>query len=236
MIRVAIVEDESIYQTKLTEYLKRLEKEIGEAMDIEIYSDGDEIVENYKAQFDMILMDVQMRFMNGMSAAEEIRKLDSEVIIVFITNMAQYAIKGYEVDALDYILKPVNYFSFSQRLKRAIERMKRREVRYITIRAKSGVTRLKISDVYYVESQGHDLIFCTNKGEFIATGTVKELEIQLADFHFFRGHKGFLINLEHVEGIYDNYALVNGEKLFISRRKRKTFMEALSQYWGEVMK
>ncbi len=75
-------------------------------------------------------MDVEMKFMDGMSAAEEIRKMDTEVVIIFITNMAQYAIRGYAVDALDYVLKPVSYFAFSQRLNRAIGRMKKRDKDY----------------------------------------------------------------------------------------------------------
>ncbi|MDF2789921.1 MAG: DNA-binding response regulator, partial [Neobacillus sp.] len=100
MIRIAIVEDEINYQEQLIEFLRRFEKDRGETIEITTYSDGDEIIENYKAQFDIILLDVQMRFMDGMSAAEEIRKSDSEVVIIFITNAAQYAIKGYAVDAL----------------------------------------------------------------------------------------------------------------------------------------
>lgn len=236
MIRIAIVEDEIIYQEQLREYLRKFEQNRGEVIEIETFSDGDEIVGNYKAQFDIILMDVQMQFMDGMSAAEEIRKMDSEVVIIFITNMAQYAIKGYEVDALDYVLKPISYFSFSQRLNRAIERMKKRESRYITIPLKGGVKRLKISDIYFVESQGHKLIFCTKEGEFIATGTMKEMEKALSNFHFFRGNKGYLINLEHVEGMNDSCAEVGGANLIISRTKRKAFMESLSNYWGEVIK
>jgi DNA-binding LytR/AlgR family response regulator len=236
MIRIAIVEDEISYQEQLTIFLRRFEQDRGESIEVEVYSDGYEIVENYKAQFDIILMDVQMQFMDGMSAAEEIRKMDSEVVIIFITNMAQYAIKGYEVDALDYVLKPISYFPFSQRLNRAIDRMKKRESNYITIILKGGIKRLKISDIYYVESQGHKLIFCTKEGELIATGTMKELEKELSSFHFFRGNKGYLINLEHVEGMNDSCAVVRGENLIISRTKRRAFMESLSNYWGEVIK
>ncbi|MBU7595767.1 LytR/AlgR family response regulator transcription factor [Metabacillus halosaccharovorans] len=236
MIRIAIVEDEIIYQKKLLEFLRMLEKDRGETFYIETFTDGDEIVENYQAQFDIILMDVQMRFMDGMSAAEEIRKVDTEVVIIFITNMAQYAIKGYAVDALDYVLKPISYFPFSQRLNRAIDRMKKRETHYITIKVAGGVKRLKVSDIYYVESQGHKLIFCTNEEDYFSTGTMKELEKELSRFHFFRGNKGYLINLEHVEGMNDGCAVVRGENLPISRTKRKAFMEALSNYWGEVIK
>ncbi|MFA9559018.1 LytR/AlgR family response regulator transcription factor [Evansella sp. AB-rgal1] len=236
MMRIAIVEDEIHYQDQLKEFLLKFEQDKGETIEVTTYSDGDEFIENYQAQFDIILMDVQMPLMDGMSAAEEIRKVDSEVVIIFITNMAQYAIKGYAVDALDYVLKPISYFSFSQRLSRAVDRMKKREDNHITIKIKGGVTRLKISDIYYVESQGHKLIFQTRLGEFTTTGTMKELEGELSSYHFFRGHKGYLYNLEHVDGMNESCAVVQGEELPVSRTKRKPFMEALSNYWGEMIK
>lgn len=236
MIRVAIVEDDDKYKQQLIEFLQRYEQEKSEQIEIMTYSDGDEIVENYKAQFDIILMDIQMSFMDGMSAAEEIRKADAEVVIIFITNMSQYAIKGYAVDALDYVLKPISYFQFSERLNRAIARMKKREVHHITIKVKGGVIRLDISDIYFVESQGHDLLFHTKKGDYLATGTMKELEEQLASVHFYRGHRGYLINLQHVEGMNDSNAVVGGEEILISRSKKKGFMKALANYWGEVIK
>ena len=115
-------------QSSLQEFLQQYaERERRECSTLPVYSDGDQIVHKYKSQYDIILMDVEMKFMDGMSAAEEIRKADTEVVIIFITNMAQYAIRGYAVDALDYVLKPVSYFAFSQRLNRAISRMKKRE-------------------------------------------------------------------------------------------------------------
>lgn len=236
MIRIAIVEDEEIYKEQLIEYLQKFEQEKRKKIDIETFSDGDGIVENYQAQFDIILMDIQMSFMDGMSAAEEIRKRDSEVVIIFITNMAQYAIKGYAVDALDYVLKPISYFQFSERLNRAIERLKNRESDYITIQVKEGVKRLEVSDIYYVESQAHNLVFFTKEESFVTAGTMKDLEEELSIFNFFRGHRGYLINLEHVEGLNGNFAIVNQEELPIGRTRRKALMEALSNYWGETLK
>lgn len=99
MIRIAIVEDEQNYIDKLSEYLDRYKKEYGEQLSVTVFHDGDEISSGYKAQFDIILMDIEMKFVNGMSAAEEIRKVDSEVTIIFITNTPQYAVRGYEVGA-----------------------------------------------------------------------------------------------------------------------------------------
>lgn len=157
MISIAIVEDEDSCAKQMEEYLARYADESGEVFETVRFCDGDEILENYRAQYDIILMDVQMKFMDGMTAAEEIRKVDPEVVIIFITNMAQYAIRGYAVDALDYVLKPVSYFAFSQRLERAIGRMKRRARRYMTIAIRGGARKLDISRILYVESQGHNL-------------------------------------------------------------------------------
>lgn len=112
MLRIAIVEDEDSYISVLKGFLERYKEESGEQMEITVYHDGDEIAAFYKAQFDIILMDIEMKFIDGMTAAEEIRQKDTTVSIIFITNAPQYAIRGYEVGALDYILKPVSYFTF----------------------------------------------------------------------------------------------------------------------------
>ena len=236
MISIAIVEDEKMYAEQLEEYLHRYEKDNGELFDITVYSDGDQIVNKYKSQFDIILMDVEMKFMDGMSAAEEIRKIDTEVVIIFITNMAQYAIRGYAVDALDYVLKPVSYFAFSQRLNRAISRMKKRETKMIMVNIKGGTVRLNLANIFYIESQGHTLILHTILGDYETSGTMKELEEKLCDMNFCRGNKGYLINLQHVDSVEDGCAVVNGERLVISRPRKKDFMEALTAYWGEVIK
>lgn len=236
MIKIAIVEDEQLYAEQLHEYLRKYEKENGEAIEVTIYSDGDQIVEKYQSQYDIILMDIEMKFMDGMSAAEEIRKIDTEVVIIFITNMTQYAIRGYAVDALDYVLKPVSYFALSQRLNRAIGRMRKRESKMIMVNMKGGIVRLNIANIYYIESQGHTLILHTILGDYETSGTMKEMESKLLGMNFCRGNKGYLINLQHVDGISDGCAIVKDEKLILSRARKKEFMEALTKYWGEVIK
>lgn len=236
MIKIAIVEDEQLYAKQLHEYLRKYEKENGEAIEVTIYSDGDQIVEKYQSQYDIILMDIEMKFMDGMSAAEEIKKIDTEVVIIFITNMTQYAIRGYAVDALDYVLKPVSYFALSQRLNRAIGRMRKRESKMIMVNMKGGIVRLNIANIYYIESQGHTLILHTILGDYETSGTMKEMESKLLGMNFCRGNKGYLINLQHVDGISDGCAIVKDEKLILSRARKKEFMEALTKYWGEVIK
>ncbi len=234
MLKIAIVEDEQSYVNQLKEYLDRFQKETDEIISISEFHDGDEITSKYTARFDIILMDIQMKFVDGMTAAKEIRKMDSEVTIIFISNLAQYAIRGYEVDALDYIIKPVTYFAFSQKLSKAISRMQKRKNRFITVTVKGGVQRIDTTDIYYVESFGHNLIFHTKQQDYISGVTMKSAEELLANMNFSRGNKCYLINLEHVEGIQDNCAIINGEKLMLSRNKKTSFMQELTKYWGDL--
>lgn len=236
MISIAIVEDEKGYATQLTEYLKQFEQESGHEFQITLFTDGDEIIENYRAQFDIILMDIQMKFMDGMTAAEEIRKQDPEVVIIFITNMTQYAIRGYSVDALDYVLKPVSYFAFSQRLNRAIERMKKPAKTYLTVAVKGGTQKIEMDHIFYVESNGHNLIIHTNTENYVTNGTMRELEEKLLELNFFRCNKGYLVNLQYVDGIRDGCAVVHGEQLLISRARKNEFMKVLTEYIGSNIK
>lgn len=233
MIRIAIVEDEEDYVNQLTKYLQDYQKNSNEEIDVTVYRDGDEITSKYKSQYDIILMDIQMKFVDGMTAAEEIRNIDSKVIIIFITNMTQYAIQGYKVGALDYILKPISFFAFSERLGQAIVRLKRRSSNYITIPVKGGIVRLDTSDIYYIESQGHNLIYHTHSGIYTSSGTMNAAESALSGYGFSRGNKSYLINLAHVDGIQDKCAQVKGEKLQLSRPRQNAFMQDLTKYWGE---
>ena len=172
--------------------------------------------------------------MNGMTTARHIREVDSDVMILFITNMAQYAIHGYEVDAMDYILKPIQYFPFSKRLERALGRLKKQEKRYLIIPVKGGTKKIEIHDIFYVESQRHNITVHTKTEAFTFPATMREMEEKLLEYHFFRCNKGYLVSLNHVDSIVDGCAVVNGAHLLISRGRKNEFMEALAEFMGEV--
>ncbi len=235
MIRLAIVEDEEQYIQQLEEYLARYQRENGRRMDIRVFRDGDELLEQYEGQFDILLMDIQMRFVDGMTAAEQIRQRDQEVVIMFITNMTQYAIRGYQVDALDYLVKPVEYFAFSRKLDRAISRAGSRNRHYISIRVDGGLRKLDVSHILYIESQGHDLCYLTTEGEYFSRGTIREAEEQMKHHDFYRCNKGCLVNMARVEAVEDGCCLLEGERIPISRARRKEFMEELADYMSRTL-
>lgn len=232
MIRIAIVEDDSRCSRQMCEYLNTFQKENGQKLMVTAYPHGRAFLEDFHSQFDLILMDIEMPHMDGMTTAERIRQSDLAVVIIFVTNMAQYAIRGYEVAALDYILKPISYFDFSQRLNRAIGRIRRSEKYYIVISVKGGTRRLDVDEICYVESQRHNLIFHTAHESYQTAGTMKDIEEKLTPRNFFRCNKGYLVSLAHVEAIIDGCAIVNGKQLLISRTRKTEFLDALADYIG----
>ena len=230
MKHIAVVEDDSSASQQIQNYLSLYQKENEQEFSVTVFADGLSILEDYHPIWDIILMDIEMPLMDGMTAAKCIRELDQSVIIIFITNMAKYAIKGYAVDALDYVLKPVSYYAFSQRLGRAVERVARRARHFLQINAHGTAHKLDTSAIYWIENCGHDLVFHTAEGEVTAPGSMTETEEKLAQDSYFRVNKGCLVNLEHVDRMDGEDAIVHGDRVPLARARRKAFLDALNDY------
>lgn len=236
MIRIAIVEDDVHDREELKAALKRYEEEKKVKFGVTEFQDGEDIVTGYTADYDLIFLDIEMAFMNGMKAAEKIRELDKDVVIIFVTNMPQYAIQGYKVNALDYMLKPISWFSFTESLGRALLRVKTEEKEYITISLKGGKKKLDVSKICYVEVQDHLLIYHALDGEYTTKGTIRDAENQLDPKKFFRCNRCYLVNLEYVDNYLGSDVRVNGDTIQVSRSRRKPFLDALNEYLNEVGK
>lgn len=234
MLKLAIVEDDIVYRNEFKVFLAHYEKETGQTFQISEYTDGDDILANYKSDYDIILMDVEMAFVDGMTAAEEIRKVDNETTIIFITNMPQYAIRGYTVGALDYILKPVNYYAFSQTITRAIGRRANLKKKYLSVKIKGGVQKIDTDRIRYIEVMDHDLIFHTLDGEINSKGSISKMVDILKGNHFFLCNKAYLINLAFVDAIQNNDAYIGDDVIQVSRAKKKALMDAMNHFMSEM--
>ena len=133
MYHIAIVEDEEAFVTQLLEYLEQYQKEHEQNFKLSVFRDGSEILEGYQPIYDIILLDIEMPKINGMQAAEQIREQDADVTLMFITNIAGYAIRGYEVGALDFVMKPINYYTFAMKLTRVIKRTRQKATQDILL-------------------------------------------------------------------------------------------------------
>lgn len=233
MIRIGVVDDQQESRHLLQSYLARYEHENGIQFAVEEFADGSELTAAYRPRFDIIFLDVQMDNLDGFATARLIREVDPGVILIFVTNMAQFAIKGYEVDALSYLLKPVPYFAFSQELKRSLERLERQRDDHIVLSVGGDVLRVNLAEVVYIESIKHRLVFHTRDGKLSMIGTLKEMAAQLESRGFFRSNSFLLVNLRHVEGFSNSESrLTGGISLPVSRARKKPFLEALTDYFG----
>lgn len=232
MYHVAIVEDDKDFSDLLKDYLKQYEIEKKIQCEVKVFDHAQAILENYENEYDLILMDIEMPGMNGMDAAEKIREKDEEVVIMFITNMAAYAIRGYSVGALDFVMKPINYYTFSMKMTRALKRVPKKDVKPIVLALSDGMKKLDAKQIYFLEVQNRMVHYHTEEGEFVVRGTLQAAEQMLSDYSFIKCNHWYLVNLMHVTEVRKNVAIVGGFEVEISRRNKTAFLKALTDYMG----
>lgn len=232
MARIAIVEDEKRAQETLETYLKKAAGLDGEEFSVSVFGSAIEFLTNYKPIYDIVFMDIELPGLNGMDASRKLREFDKNVTLVFVTNLAQYAVKGYEVDALDFIVKPVSFDNFYLKLQRALDRVKMNKEVSLSIPTSSGLTIISASRLKYIDVMKHSLVFHTLDGDYETYGTLKQYESKLDPRLFVRCNSCFLVNLQYVQSLKDYFVKVGGDELTISHPKKKDFVKALNEYLG----
>lgn len=235
MIKVAIVEDEMKEREKLRSYFEKLEKEIGTLYLLSFFLDGDKFLFDFHyGMYDLVLMDIELSGKdNGITVSEKLRKIDTDVILVFMTNLAQYAIEGYKVNAVDYIVKPISYFDFKARISSLSNDINSKHKEKVLIQTDGKKIVVLINDIYYIETVSHSLIYHTKTGEYKAYGALKAVQTELENFHFSMCNSCFLVNLEYVERVDGYMATVMGNELQISHPRKKQFLKELSLFLGK---
>ena len=224
---IGILEDERSVAETIESYIRRYFEgsEYENELEIRYFSNAFDLLENYRADYSVLFMDIQLRMMSGMEAAACIRQQDPQVLIIFVTNLAQYAVEGYQVSAFDFILKPVDYNGFAMKLARICKELEHRSDKgSVTLKTKSGFTRLSISRISYVEVRGHDIIYHMDGDSIVARGTMKNVASQLEGHYFSLCNSCYLVNLAYVKKANKTVMLSTGEELPISQGKRKQFM------------
>ena len=234
MYRIAIVEDEEEYTLQLKTCLRNYEKLKEETFQISCFNDGIEILDGYSADYDMIFLDIKMKHVDGMETAQKIRRIDSDVIIIFITSLAQYAIAGYKVNAMDFILKPVKENQLNVTLDNALASIRKwKREKMLKVTSGSDVRKISTDDIYYVEVSNHDLtLYLKNETVMTRNYTLSQLEKELAAYSFVRANQYQLVNLKYIIEIKKDEVVLPCNSLFLSRNRKKDFIMSFAEYIG----
>ena len=231
-MHIAVVDDDQEMRALLADYIMRFSEEQKKAFELSEYASADALLKDYRAVYDIIIFDIDMPGTNGMDAARKVRETDSRVTILFVTNMAQYAINGYEVEAVDYIIKPIGYYDFSMKFHRAVQKAAQKRPERLALATTEGTIQVNVSDIQYIEASAHYLVYHLPTGELRVRGSIKEHEAEMARRHFSRVQRSFLVNLAHVEAINVTEVVVAGQRFSFGRSFKESFLADYMKYLG----
>lgn len=231
-MKISIIDDDAHERNTLQDAFTRLANELAIPLHCVLFDSANTFLSSYDFSYDIVCMDIDMPDIDGMSAAEQLRTIDNHVALVFVTNMAQMALQGYTVHALDFIVKPVNYYSLAIKMKSIISMIGVHNYTKITIPVDEGFIRIDSQQLHYIEVRGHYLFIHTSLETYRIRDTLKAWETKLQGLPFARCSNSFLVNLAAVEAVDTNTVLVQHDHLPLSRSKKKDFMNALMQFMG----
>ena len=236
MLNIAIVEDEENIALSMTEHINKYCDERSIKVNIACFGSAFLFLEDYRPVFDIIFMDILLPGLNGLDASRMLREVDKNVLLIFVTNMANFAIKGYEVGAFDFIVKPVIYDTLAMKMGRALKIVdEQRESTEVKINVDGVINIVSASKIRYIEVNRHYLLFHTEAGKFRTRGTIGGIEKKLVSENFSRCSISFLVNLKYVTKIKGDVVYVLNDELRISRARKKNFMNALTNYIGRTL-
>ena len=230
MRNIAIVEDEDSAAALLEDYINKYAKKSGQEFHIVRFTNGVDFLRDYQAIYAVVFMDIQMPQRNGMNVAFDLREIDKTVSIIFVTNLSQYAQKGYEVDAVSYLMKPVSYYDFELKIRKALDIYAMNEEQKVTITVAGGFCRISTDKLMYVEVVKHRLYYHLVDDVIEVTGVLSKVEEELKQFGFLRCNQCFLVNPRFVTSVKGFDVQVGNETLTISRPRTNAFMEELTTW------
>lgn len=232
-MKIGLVEDNPQEQEKLESYIKEYCSKENIPYSLTVYSSAEEYFPHINEKLDLMFLDIELPGQNGMDIPRKIRTINKDMIIVFVTNMAQYAVTGYEVEALDFIVKPLKQGLFNIKFNRIIDKIAKEEDEKIVISINRQPTVFFYNKIVYIETSNHNINIYTEDGNvYKARAALSSLEEDFLKRDFYRVSSYALVNLRYVEGMDHDDIICKGMPVRVSRPKKKGFMDALGNYLG----
>lgn len=235
MINIGICDDEIHYRSNIRDMLKEILSSNPIDYNIYEFSSGEELLNNYPKNLDILIMDIQMKMINGMDTARKIREFDQDLEIIFMTSFAEFMQEGYEVKAYRYILKPINEKKISKNILPCIDEIMKKRNNYLTINVKNYIDRIKIDSILYIETERPNILIYTNEKMYTTKMSISKVEKILSEYGFFRCHNSYVINLKSVESMNSNTVKVNGKDIPISKYRVKDLKLAITNILGDIV-
>ena len=196
----------------------------------DVFAGGREFLQAFRNKpYDLVLLDIEMPEMDGITLARTLRTYSADVPIVFLTSHIEYALEGYEVNALRYLTKPVNPEKLRDVLSMVVEKM--RQQRVLWIKNDMGEQKLLVKNILFMEAQNQNILIYTTKDTYCVRYNLSDYEKELSQDGFFRIHRGYLVSLAHIKSVgKGEVTLANSTTLPVSRTKEKELKEALFQH------
>ena len=232
MINIAIVEDELQEARQIAGYLKKFAAANRLQISVKAYSNAESFLAEEPRAFRLVFFDIRLPGIDGLTAALKFREKNTDAVIIFITNMVQFAIRGYEVNARDYILKPLIYSDFEFKMKKLLPlfREKDKPKAFLSVKGIDGFFRIDVDKLLYVESVSHHLCYHTESGTIDSLNALSRVESELFTFGFLKCNRCYLVNPRYIRSIRGNVIQVGEDDLQISQPRRKKFLQEYNDW------
>ena len=225
MLSIAVCDDEVIECCNMAKRIKEIMEEMKIPCIICQFRSGGELLQAL-GNFDIVFLDIIMRDLDGMKTAQILREKASDKILIFVSSSREYVFEAYDVEAFQYLLKPVDDRKLKSVLQKAVHKTEIRSQEFIIVSRERQKKKIFLDDIYYFEIKGRMVDAHGPEGIFTYYEQMGKLENKLQDKGFFRCHKSYLVNLKYVDGYNSQEAILeNGERIVIAKRRYEDFCQ-----------
>lgn len=228
LLRIAICEDTE----PDLKHLKGLIERSGIHFSLDVFTSGEDCIAAFtKGKYDLIFLDVFMGELSGVETAEKIRELDTDLVIVFTTTSEDFTREGYRLNAYKYMIKPVIYEDVEESLELATVKRDRNLGACLEVISDGKAVSIPFNDIVLVESRdSRSYVVTTKNGEYPITTSLDNLETLLNPPRFLRSHRAFIVNLDHVDDVDEDFIMDNGSIAYIRVKDHKRIRNKYDDY------